>query len=142
MSGIREQLQTIYEEHGQLTPALVVEAARPKSSPLHSKVFDVAPAAAAERYYLDRARALIRSVKVTYRDQDTDRPVTVRAFHAVAGPQGHVYEPLDHVADDPLLRALVLRNMEREWRQLHARYGAFTEFLALVRQDLEGTAAA
>jgi hypothetical protein len=138
--NLRVAFQTIYDQHGRLDPALIVAVARDKKHPLHSRVFDVPPGEAAERYYLQRAHELIQSVRIAYRKPDSDQQLKIRAFHAVAGPGGHVYEPLDKVTDDPLLRAIVLRDMEREWKQLHARYSDFEEFLELVRTDLGATA--
>lgn len=137
--SLREQLQTIYDDHGRLTPAIVVDVARAKDHPLHSMVFNVPKGEAAERYYLSRASEIICSVRVVYRKQDTDQRIDVRAFHAVTGPEGHSYEPVDAVVNDPLLLALVLRDMERQWRELHGRYSQFKEFAEMVLGSLEAT---
>jgi hypothetical protein len=53
-------------------------------------------------------------------------------------PEGntHIYRPTDEVIADPLLRAIVLANMEREWKDLHRRYSDFKEFLDMVRKDV------
>lgn len=138
--SLRDHMQAIYEQHGKLTPELVVQAARPKSHPLHDRVFDRPPAEAAEAWYRGRAHELIQSVRVVYREADETGPErTVRAFHAVpsTGPEGFVYEPTEKVASDPFARRLVLSAMEREWRQLLSRYEAFEEFLSLVDGDLK-----
>lgn len=132
---IRDHLQAIYDEYGKLTPALVVEVASAKDHPLHDRIFDCKPAVAAARYYQERAHDLIQSVKVVYREPDSDgQERSVRAFHAVPsqGPDRFVYEPVEKVAQDPFLRELVKREMEREWRTLLARYEHFDEFLELV----------
>lgn len=136
--NLREELTKVYKQQGELTPRILVEVARPSAHPLHSAVYDCPPKLAAERYYIQRAHDLIQSVKVTYRDPKTSKRYDIRAFHAVPAPngEGHVYEPTDKVINDPLLKAIVLREMERDWRQLHARYGTFVEFVELVQQDL------
>jgi hypothetical protein len=140
--ALREQLQAVYDEHGELTPRLLVEVARPKSHPLHSQVFDRPQAQAAERWYLERAHRLIRSVKVVYRrDEDDDEGLTVRAFHAVRLERGYVYKPAEEVAADPFTRQLLLEDMRREWRQLRLRYEKFSEFISLIRADLDREAA-
>ena len=144
MSDLREQLLDIRAQHGQLTPSIVVEEARHKTSPLHRLVFDKAPKDAAETYYRQRAHELIRSCRIAYREATEDEAArSIRAFQAVRseGPNEYVYEPSDEIANDPLLTAMVLRNMEREWKQLHRRYGAFAEFIELVRRALEDDAA-
>ncbi len=135
--SLRDQLQTIHDDHGVLTPELVVQAARPKSHPLHDRVFDRPPKEAAESWYLHRAHELIREVRITYRDADENGPARdVRAFHAVRGESGVRYEPVEKVAADPFSRQLLLRDMERDWRALHARYSAFGEFCDMVTADL------
>lgn len=136
---LRSELTKVYEQQGELTPRILVETARPKDHPLHNTIFDVPVKQAAERYYLERAHQVIQSVKVTYRDPATSKRLDIRAFHAV--PSGddrtHVYRPTDEVINDPILKALVLREMERDWRNLHARYSGFVEFIDMVSKDLE-----
>lgn len=63
-AAVREALLTLADRHGgQLTPELVVEAARPKDSPLHPYItWDARAAAEKQRLY--EARRLIRSVRV------------------------------------------------------------------------------
>lgn len=65
------------EREGRLRPADVVDAARPADSPLHSH-FEWDDGAAAERYRLNQARTLIRSItiNVTVREM----PVSVVAY--------------------------------------------------------------
>lgn len=136
--SLRDQLQAVYDENGTLTPELVVETARPKNHPLHSTVFDKAPKEAAEAYYRARAHELIQSVKVVYREAtDTTPAATIRAFHSVRGESGYVYEPAEVVAQDPMMRAILLRDMEREWKALKARFAQFSEFVAMIRDDPE-----
>jgi hypothetical protein len=139
--SLRDHLQEIYDHHGQLTPDLVVEVARPKDHPLHSRVFDRPQKQAAEAWYKHRAHELIQSVKVVYRDSN-DEPQEIRKYHAVRGDSGVVYRASEDIADDPFAKKLVLRDMEREWHQLRARYERFSEFFEMVEQDIELMAAA
>lgn len=133
---IRDHLQAIYDQHGRLTPELVVQAARPKDHPLHAHVFDRAQKDAAEAWYRSRAHELIQSVTIVYREDPDGTKHRIRAFHATRTEQGHAYEPVERVASEPFLREMVLRDMEREWKQLQARYGNFTEFLEMVTQSI------
>ena len=90
----------------------------------------------------DPSEELIRSVRVIYKEAtETEAARSVRGFHAIARPDGHVDEPLDDVVQDEFTRNLVLRDMEREWQALKRRYEQFAEFVAMVRQDLEDEAA-
>ncbi len=134
--SLRDQLMTVKAEYGKLTPAAVVEAARPKSHPLHDR-FEWNNTVAGEAWRRVQAQELIRKVRVVYRKADeNDAEQSVRAFHAVRGDDEYVYESAEVVAADPVVAGLVLRDMEREWKQLHRRYGQFSEFVELIAGDL------
>lgn len=136
MSGLRDQLQAIYDKHEQLTPAIVVDEARDESHPLHPR-FEWDNAIAGEAWRREQAHELIRSVRVVYSPATESSPeLSVRAFHAIRAEQGHVYEPTDSITDNPFLTELLLRDMEREWKALYNRYKAFEQFIGIVRRDV------
>lgn len=140
--NVRDALAAVYAKHGRLTPQLVVDEARAGRTKagkyLHDRL-EWDDSVAGEAYRRHQAQELIRSVKVKYKEPTSDcRDGSVRAFHAVRDQSGFVYEPLEKVADDPLMRAIVLRDMEREWRQLKARYEQFSEFLEMIQRSLAG----
>lgn len=139
MSDLRGELQAIYDKRGELTPKLAVAAARSDQETypvLHARLpWD--DAVAAERYREQVAHELIRSVRIVYKEATEDRPEqTVRAWHAVRTGSGFIYEPAEKVAADPIMSAIVLAEMRREWETLRARYGHFEEFLEMVRVDV------
>lgn len=78
---VNERLAALENEHGQLTPALVVEDAKQKDSPLHG-LFDWNLKSAAQKYWLHTARTIIHSVKVVV----TTETVTLHAPHYVRDP--------------------------------------------------------
>lgn len=135
MSDLRGQLQEIYDRHGRLTPAVVVEEARPEESPLHHEL-EWDDAVAGDEYRLIQAHRLIQRARIVYRTASNGERSTVRAFHAVRGPQGYAYEPAEKVAADPFMARLVLADMEREWRAFRRRYEKFEEFWQMIRGDL------
>jgi hypothetical protein len=138
--SLRDELQRLHDENGELTAALVVEAARPKTSPLHSR-FTWDNREAAEQWRQAQAAELIRSVRVIYRQAtETEEARSVREYHAVRGPAGYAYQPADKVAADPFLKQLVLNDMQREWLALRRRYEHFSEFVQMVRADVEEAA--
>ena len=140
--SLRDELQTIYAKHGQLTPELVVQEARGKDHPLHSFVFDRPPGEAAEAWYRHRAHSLITKARVVYKEADETGPErSIRAFHALQTETGFVYEPIERVATDDFSRKLLLASMEREWKQLFDRYKEFEEFLVLVNTDVRSASA-
>ncbi len=123
-------------EHGRLTPDVIVKAARPAKHPLHSR-FEWNDGIAAEAHRQAQAQELIRRVRIRQLPEGEGPIIDVRAFHAVyTEEQGHVYEPAEDVAANPLWRAMVLRDMRREWLAMKSRYEAFDEFWKLVTDEL------
>lgn len=141
MSGLRDTLQAIYDDRGTLTPEIVVDEARDEAHPLHAR-FEWDNALAGEAWRREQAAQLIRSVRVKYADSSSG-PRDVRAF--VAMPQTHSrsqqYEPVELVLADPIQRAILLRDMEREWKAFKARYSHMAEFAALIAQAVQEQAA-
>lgn len=139
--NLRDQLQSVYDSYGKLTPVAVLDTARDPSHPLHSR-FQWDDTVAAEAYRLDQAHRLIQSVKVVYKPA-TKRsgPKRVRGFIALpdVGGSGFRYEPSESVALDPLLREMALADMRREFQALKDRYGHFVEFVRML--EAEGVAA-
>ena len=133
MSTLHEQLLAIRDERGGLTPALVVDTARDPAHPLHSR-FEWDDAVAGERWRLEQASALIRSVKIAV---DPARPADLRAFVAVKGRETHRadYVPTQEAMRDEFTRRLVLEDMRREWRALKRRYDHMVEFAEMIAAE-------
>ena len=74
---IGDSLATIREEHGKVTPRLVVDDATPDDAPLHP-FFEWDNDSAADKYRLTQAQKIIRSVTVSH--VSNGEPITVRAF--------------------------------------------------------------
>lgn len=140
MSSLREHLEAIYAANGALTPSLVVDAARDPESPLHDR-FEWDDSIAGERYREQQARQLIRTVRVVEPKGDKDE-TRVRAFHSVPRPEGQTYMPVEDIKADPFTRQLVLKQAEREFRAMWARYRHLAEFLDLVAETVESERAA
>ena len=132
---LRGYLMDLREKQGYLTPRVVVDDARPPTSQLHDR-FEWDDSVAGEKYRLDQARDLIRSVKITYVEPN-GKVARTRAFISIESPERQEYFPAEEVRDDPMMSALALRTAEREWRSLFTRYRHLEEFLALVQQDLD-----
>lgn len=129
----REALKQLEERHGYLTPALVVEEARPVDSELHGYIFDRTPADAAEAWWLHQAQDLIQSIRVRY-ESGNGEPVSIRRYVSVMTPQrGRVYQDCEKVGVDPIARELVLREMARDMEQMKQRYEKYQEFWDAVK---------
>lgn len=134
--SLRDELQRIYEDRQRLTPRDVVDVARDPQHPLHSR-FEWDDSVAGPKWREQQARELIRSVRIQYIDR-AGRPSDVRAFHAVRGPDGRSsYRPAEEIVENEVVTAVLLAEMEREWRQLRARWERFDEFRELVRRDVD-----
>lgn len=137
--SLRDQLQSIYDQRGKLTPELVVDEARDPEHPLHVR-FEWDDSTAGEKWRHYQAHELITSVKVTY-NNPSGKPREIRQFHAIRKETGHVYEPVENVLRDDVMTKILLADMEREWRALKKRYDQFAEFRTMVLGDLRDEAA-
>jgi hypothetical protein len=139
MTDLRTALQSVYDQHRQLTPKLLVDVARDPEHPLHNR-FEWDDTAAGEKWRRHQAHELITSVKVVYKDSG-GQPQEVRKWHAIPRESGHVYEPAEEIVQDPLTTKILLASMKREWQTLKKRYEHFEEFRKMVMDDLAGDAA-
>lgn len=149
--NLRDHLQAIHDQHGKLTPALVVTEARDPDHPLHHR-FEWDDKVAGEKYRRVQAAALIRSVRVTYAQGDDGRPKTVREFVNVArqspltdgaavedgddAPE-NVYMPTAVAMQNEFTRQLILRQCEIELRTIKAKYAHLREFANIVSRVFE-----
>lgn len=135
--SLRDELQAVYDQHGRLTPALCVRVAADADHPLHDR-FEWDDEIAGHKYRLVQARKLIRSVRVIYKEAtEEDEARSVRKWQTIRNEPGTTaYRPVEDIAADPELTAIVLRDMEREWKQMFRRYGHMREFVELVQASL------
>lgn len=134
----REHLQAIRDEHGTLTPALVVDVARDPEHALHSR-FEWDDSIAAEKWRIEQAGQLLR---ITFRP-NPDKPVDLRAFTAIKGEDSPTsdYMPTEEVAANPFMAELMLRQMKRDWQTFKRRYDHMAGFVAYVQEELKGESA-
>jgi hypothetical protein len=134
--ALTAQLTEIRDAHGgELKPEYVLDAARDPSHPLHSR-FEWDDSVAAEKFRLEQAHTLIQKAKVAYQAPGEDGPPRLtRAFVAMRAAEGHVYDPVEEVAQDPLRRKMALADMEREWKVLRRRWEEYAEFFDMIRRD-------
>lgn len=137
---VRAELLAINEQHGVLTPELVVERSRDPASALHG-FFEWDNDQAAEKFRLVQAQALIRRVKLTVIRASTETKVVtfgkVREFVAPISerkskenPDGG-YSPIDKVLADAKRRADLLATAQGELHAARNKYGVLDE-LAVV----------
>lgn len=140
--NLRDELMAIYNQHGFISPDLVVTVAADEAHPLHGQ-FEWDDAVAGAAWRREQARQLLRTVRISFvtdEDADTD----VRAFYAVldtTSPSRYRWEPVNAVITDPLSYKLLVREMERDIRRLRARYGHLEEYRKAMLSEAEHPAA-
>ena len=110
--------------NGHLTPRAVVDAARPKRSPLHP-AFEWDDKKAADSYREDQARYILRQITVVV--EGNDEPKAVRAFLNVSEDQETHYTSRAVVLSDAELRKQVLHRAWLELRAFSAKYREYEE---------------
>lgn len=136
MKGLREELQRLQKTHGQLTPQIVLTAARSPKSPLHME-FDWDDKVAGDQWRLDQATRLIKRVKVKFVDSAGDVQ-RIRAYVSLPNEEGpgRNYQPVEAVVQDQFSLKLILADMERDWQAFKRRYDRFDEFARMILRDL------
>lgn len=140
MSDLRQMLEGIYKDRGELTPQNVVDEARPDDHPLHSR-FEWDNDVAGEAYRRVQAAEIIRSVKIVFAESPTGAKRSVRAFsslHETAPMEAApgTYAPTEVLVSDEVSRQLLLRQCRREIAALNTKYGHLQEFAALISEAI------
>lgn len=139
MADLRGTLAHYYQKHGELTPQIVVDEARPKNSPLHNR-FEWDDKVAGEAYRRVQAAELIRSVRITFADERTGERKSIRAFHSVreAGDaERGGYAPTEEIVQDELATKILKQAFKREIADLKRKYGHLEDFIEWVRSEAE-----
>lgn len=144
MSATQEQQSTAEviralaaKNGGQVTPELILDAAKPKTSPLHS-FFCWDNTKAANAYRLVQAQALIRRIKVTYLSHE-NRNVRVRAFVNIE-PEAEdemdaetgIYISVEDALSSKSYRDQLLAQAKKDANTFKAKYAALSEVSAII----------
>jgi len=119
---------------GELTPAAVVDASRPRDAPLHG-VFEWRDKVAAAKFREVQAGHLIRAVAVQFERGAEQEPLETRAFVSVVEDDSRGYTSVTVAMADPELRRQVVENALRElrtWRQRYAHYEELAQMFAAL----------
>ena len=124
--NVGEFLETLRAKNGgQLTAEIVVKAAKPKRSPIHSLI-EWDDREAATQYRLEQARFILRKVVVT--QDGVPGPNDVRAFVVVTQDDEQHYTSLEHAMSVAGLREQVLARAKKEAADWRKRYQDLQEF--------------
>lgn len=139
---VGEQLKTLADEHGdQLTPTLIVEAARPEDTPLH-RLFEWNNDRAAELYRRQQARRVMQSIEVIPNADSSPRKMFVAVVEKKpSGDVSKVYVSTERAMSDVELTLQILNAAMDFIESFRSRYGQFKE-LALIadraQMDIHG----
>lgn len=98
--AVRERLQAIADRNGgRLTPQAVVEDARDESSPLNA-LFEWNVSKGFEKYLMDRARAVIRSVRIEVVRHEVAHKTPLFVRDPSAGPREQGYVSMRRLRTD------------------------------------------
>lgn len=112
-------------------PEQIVEAARPRRSPLHG-AFDWNDTEAAEKWRISQARHLVGAIVTTIDTKDGE--VELRAFASVKGKSGFEYQRIDRIMGDDDLRIQTLRDALDDLRAFQRRYKALADVLGSLSE--------
>lgn len=101
-----ERLAELRAQYGAITPAIVLADAKSKDSPLHP-AFEWDNKKAADKYRLQQASYIIRSIKVLH----TPDAEPVRVFVSVETEDDNEYQTRAHVLSDDELRRKTLHRI-------------------------------
>lgn len=124
-----ERLEILAEQNNeQLEPAVVVDDARNRLSPLHD-LFEWDDSIAAHEHRLAHARKLIRSIEVVIKRDGKE--FQTRAFHNVIIRRNshteRAYAAVERVMSEPELRQQVIDKALRELESWQRRYREYKE---------------
>jgi hypothetical protein len=130
-SIIIQELEKIRTRHGgAIAPAVVVRAAEPKDSPLHS-CFEWNNGKAAREYRLWQARQLIRVCVVSYPELPGKSTRMYVSLRDDRGREG--YREAREVLRTPDYRKALLREAKREMEFFVLKYGVLKELAGVIR---------
>lgn len=141
---IGETLERIEQEHGgSLTPAQIVDAARPVTSPLHVYIWSISDEDAAYHHRLAIARQLKSAVRVkiiTSTGEEVSAPsrisIRVQSVKNGAEPRAATpaYYPVAHVMSDATLKAKAAETILRRVYGSRDELALYPQFAGIVRE--------
>lgn len=109
-----DEINRIYQKHGELNPSYLVDESRAESAPLHG-CFEWRDDVAAEEYRKDQARHMMRNITVV---SSTEKMQNVRAFVSVQ----KAYHPISVVLKDEERMRELLETALRDLRSYREKY--------------------
>ena len=143
---VGSELDAIYEEHGKVTPELVVEDARKPDRETHQLIEWDDPTAAGA-YRRDQARYIMRNIIVVHKTEATPdegaKVIKIPVYTNVDVDDGRYYLPIRAAMERDDTRTYVLKQALRDLSAFRHKYGQLTElanvFTAIDKVETEFT---
>jgi hypothetical protein len=139
---LQQSLETLANQNGgELTPAAVVDYARPKSSPIHDR-FTWNDKVAGEKFRILEAAMLIRSVRISFEQDDGAKSAPMRAWVNIREKYDEpgTYMPIQRALSSTETSDLILTQAKREadsFRQKYASLAAARKVVEAIGQFVE-----
>ena len=134
-----EHIEKLAEQHGEVTPKLLLEDSRPKKAVLHP-LYEWDDTKAAEKYRLHQSKLIIGNlviVSVTSEDPQMP-PVPVRAFVSVNYRNEKAsYRPTLIALSEEATKEKVIANAMSELRSFEQKYTGLIDTEAVIREYLQ-----
>ena len=130
-------IDRLARERGAATARNLLSEAKDPASPIH-RYFEWDDEKAAEAHRLERARLLIRSIRIVV--ETTDAPIETRAFHVTTSAGQTGYRSASVVFADEDMSAQVIKTALRElagWRLRYQQYRKVAQ-LAPIFEVIDG----
>lgn len=130
VSGVKAEvagpaLMALREQHGTITPRIVVDEARSPGHPLHP-AFEWDDSAAADEWRKAQARNLIKAI-VVVQDEHPDAPPMRLFVNVTSEDEGQFYETVAAAYADDAMRQRVLDRALKDLEAWQHRYEELTE---------------
>lgn len=136
------ELEAIYEEHGKLTPPLIVEDARNPERETH-QLIEWDDTTAAHHYRNEQARHIMRNI-IIVRSESAPEPaeekiIKFRAFENVDVEEGRYFMPMQVAITRDDARNYMLQQAMRALMSFRQKYGMISELASVLDaiDDLE-----
>lgn len=131
-----ERLEQLEQEHGKVTPRIVLDDSRAEDALLHP-CFEWDDAAAAELYREEQARFLIRNL--TVRVEQEEQPAQpaqpaqkVRAFVSVTQADERAFVGIQRALSEADARSQVLLEAKRAMQSFREKYRGLVELTGVI----------
>ena len=138
--SVGERLEKIRQDHGAVTPELIVEDAKDPDAPTHG-CFEWNDKRAGALWRLAQARIIVTEIVVEVQSEHAREPIEVTAFTTADGPVIPQSEPECHVystspgltsAEEPHFRRRLLRRALKDLKRFCAQYQELEELKPLI----------